>query len=146
MAGARVEKKLTTLRVKALREPGKYEDGGGLRIVVEPSGARRWVLRVAINGQRIERGLGAFPDVSLEAARLKATEIRTAAKSGVDVRIEERQREVAGTTFRQMFKISFSQREKQLSNAKHLKQWPSTMEAYVFPTIGDVPVADVNTG
>ena len=90
MAGARVEKKLTTLRVKALREPGKYEDGGGLRIVVEPSGAQRWVVRVSINGQRIERGLGGVPDVSLEAARLKANEIRTAAKSGVDVRATSR--------------------------------------------------------
>ena len=117
MAGARVEKKLTTLRVKALREPGTYEDGGGLRSVVAPSGARRWVLGISINGQRIERGLGAFPDVWLEAARLKATEIRTAAKSGVDVRIGECRRLVAGTTFRQVFKISFSQREKQLSNA-----------------------------
>jgi hypothetical protein len=41
MAGARVEKKLTALRVKALKEVGKYEDGGGLRLIVEPSGAKR---------------------------------------------------------------------------------------------------------
>ena len=44
-----------------------------------------------------------------------------------------------------MFEISFAQRQKQLSNAKHLKQWSSTMEAYVFPRIGDVPVANVTT-
>ena len=64
MAGAQVEKKLTALRVKALREPGKYEDGGGLRVVVEPSGTKRWVVRVTVSGHRIERGLGAFPLVS----------------------------------------------------------------------------------
>jgi integrase len=61
------------------------------------------------------------------------------------LRIEEKQRAVAGTTFRQMFEISFSQRAKQLSNAKHLKQWPSTMEAYVLPFIGDIPIAEVTT-
>ena len=112
MAGARVEKKLASVRVKTLREPGKYEDGGGLRIVVNPTGAWRWVMRVYIDGKRIERGLGAFPTVSLEAARAKADEIRSAAKNGVDVRVEERKRELAGTTFRRMFEISFAQREK----------------------------------
>ena len=145
MAGAQVEKKLTSLRVKALREPGKYEDGGGLRVVVDPSGAKRWVVRVTINGNRIERGLGAFPLVSLEAARAKAGEIRRAAENDVDLRVEQRARELSGTTFRRMFEISFAQRQKQLSNAKHLKQWSSTMEAYVFPRIGDVPVANVTT-
>lgn len=145
MSGARVEKKLTALRVKALRDVGKYEDGGGLRLIVEPSGAKRWVVRVTINGKRIERGLGAVPEVTLEAARVKALDIKRAAKDGVDVRVEERARAVAGTTFRQMFEISFAQREKQLSNAKHLKQWSATMEAYVFPVIGDVAVSDVTT-
>jgi hypothetical protein len=37
MAGARVEKKLTAVRVKALREAGKSEDDGGLWLVAEPS-------------------------------------------------------------------------------------------------------------
>ena len=143
MAGAQVEKKLTALRVKALREPGKYEDGGGLRLVVDPSGAKRWVVRVTVGGQRIERGLGAFPLVTLEGARAKAGEIRRAAEEGVDLRVEQRARELGVTTFRQMFDISFAQRQKQLSNAKHLKQWSSTMEAYVLPRIGSVPVANV---
>jgi hypothetical protein len=39
----RAEKRL---KVKGLDKlgPGVHEDGGGLRLVVEPSGARRWVL------------------------------------------------------------------------------------------------------
>ena len=145
MAGPHAEKKLTAVRVKALREPGKHEDGGGLRIAVDPSGAKRWVVRVSVDGSRIERGLGSFPDVSLEAARAKAGDIRRAAKDGVDLRVQDRRLALSQTTFRQMFDISFAQREKRLSNAKHLKQWPSTMNAYVFPKIGDMPVADVTT-
>jgi hypothetical protein len=146
MAGARVEKKLSAVRVKGLKTPGKYEDGGGLRLIVSPNGAKRWVARVSLYGRRIERGLGSFPDVSLEDARDAAAEVRKAAGTGVDLRTEEKQEALAATTFREMFKITLSQREKQLSNAKHLKQWTSTMEAYVFPKIGDVPVADVTTG
>ena len=145
MAGARVEKRLTTFRVKALAEPGKYEDGGGLRLVVDPNGAKRWVVRVTIDGKRIERGLGAYPSVTIEGARSRADEIKKAARSGLDLRVEERKQQLSVTTFRAMFDISFAQRQKQLSNAKHLKQWQSTMEAYVFPVIGDTPVTEVTT-
>jgi integrase len=31
-------------------------------------------------------------------------------------------------------------------NAKHAKQWESTLAAYVYPTIGKLPVADIDTG
>ena len=41
-------------------KPGKYEDGGGLRLVVSPTGAKKWVpaLRYASQGKRREMGLG----------------------------------------------------------------------------------------
>ena len=53
--------------------------------------------------------------------------------------------EARALTFRQAFEAYFSVKRQQLSNAKHLKQWPSTMETYVFPVFGDVPVAEVTT-
>ncbi len=146
MAGGHVAKKLSALKVKALKSPGKYEDGNGLRVVVGPNGAKRWVMRVTVAGKRIERGLGSYPEVSLDAARDAAEKVRKAAEVDVDIREEERQEVMAGTPFREMFKTTLAQREQQLSNAKHLKQWTSTMETYVFPKIGDVPVATVSTG
>ncbi|MEZ5519847.1 MAG: Arm DNA-binding domain-containing protein, partial [Gammaproteobacteria bacterium] len=54
--------KLTPRKV-ATAGPGKYEDGGGLRLVVSNHGAKKWVLRFTINGKRREMGLGSFPDV-----------------------------------------------------------------------------------
>ncbi len=89
--------------------------------------------------------MGSYPDVSLDVARQAAATFRKAAGSGIDLRDEEKQKALSATTFRDMFKITLAQREKQVSNAKHFKQWSSTMEAYVFPKIGDVPVADVKT-
>ena len=145
MAGARVEKRLSAVRVKAIKEPGKYEDGGGLRLVVDPTGSKRWVMRTTIAGKRVERGLGGFPTVSLEQARERGTAIRKAAKDGVDLKAAEKRQTDRGKTFREMFEITFEQRQKQLSNAKHLAQWPSTMQAYVFPKIGDRPVAEIVT-
>jgi hypothetical protein len=43
--------------------PGKHEDGGGLRLVVSQSGARRWVFRFTLSGRRREMGLGSYPDI-----------------------------------------------------------------------------------
>ena len=43
-------------RKLASAAPGKYEDGGGLRLVVSDAGARKWVLRFSIKGKRRENG------------------------------------------------------------------------------------------
>ncbi|MEO0818720.1 MAG: Arm DNA-binding domain-containing protein, partial [Pseudomonadota bacterium] len=75
---------LTALQVRAAKEPGRYQGGDGLMLVVKPSGSRSWALRIQVNGRRREFGLGAAKDVSLAAARSKAHEIRTLYRSGVD--------------------------------------------------------------
>ena len=43
----------------------------------------------------------------------------------------------------QAFDVFFELKRQGLSNAKHLNQWPATMESYVFPKIGGRPVGDV---
>ena len=143
MAGSRVEKKLNALRVKNLKEPGTYEDGGGLRLWVRSTGAKQWVLRVSIQGNRRELGLGSYPGRVAGRRRTAALEYRKAARDGVDLKAEEKKAEEQGTTFRQAFDEVLTNKKRQLSNAKHLAQWSSTMEAYVFPSIGDTPVAEV---
>ncbi len=70
--------------------PGKYEDGGGLRLVVSKSGAKKWILRLTINGKRREMGLGSLHNVGLGEARDKATAHRKQVDKGIDP-IEARQ-------------------------------------------------------
>ncbi|GAA3868167.1 hypothetical protein GCM10022404_17820 [Celeribacter arenosi] len=43
--------KLTKKLVENLG-PGRHGDGGGLYLVVDLSGARRWIVRVTIKGQK----------------------------------------------------------------------------------------------
>ncbi len=144
----RGEKRLRAADIAKLA-PGTHEDGGGLRLWVDPDresgdrGPRRWQLRVTIAGKRYNRGLGSYPLVTLEVAREKATDIRRAAREGRDLIAEDELKRVRSVTFKQAFESMFDLRKKALSNAKHLQQWSSTMEAYVLPTIGDKPVADV---
>jgi integrase len=138
----RTEKRLRVKDIDRL-EPGTHEDGGGLRFVVERSGARRWVLRVTINGKRHNRGLGSYPLVNLESAREEAAEIRRAARKGRDLVDERRQEAAKAITFKVAFETFFEVKRQQLANAKHVKQWPATMATYVFPPIGHRPVAEI---
>ena len=64
--------KLSALFVKKTNKPGKYSDGLGLYLIVEPTGSKRWEQRLTIKGKRCDLGLGSTKLVTLEEARLTA--------------------------------------------------------------------------
>jgi integrase len=68
--------KLTALEVRSITKPGRHSDGGGLYLVVEPSGAKRWSFMFKLNGKQREAGLGSIDKVTLRAARDIAAEGR----------------------------------------------------------------------
>src|SRR5262249_34710788 len=135
--------RLNATRVRGIKSAGLYEDGGGLRLVVSDGGAKRWVMRISIRSRRHQLGLGSYPIVSLERAREKAADIRRAASEGRNILVERRAGKQGVVSFRRAFETFFASKEPTLSNAKHRAQWRSTMESYVFPIIGNRPVADV---
>ena len=44
--------RLTAVSVNAKKAPGRYADGNGLYLVVDPSGAKRWIWRGVVQGKR----------------------------------------------------------------------------------------------
>jgi integrase len=69
--------------------------------------------------------------------------MRRAARHGRDLALERRQEQARKTTLLQAFQTYFELKRKELSNAKHLWQWEASMQSYVFPAIGQRPVADI---
>ena len=149
---------LTPLAVKNAK-PGRHADGGGLHLLVKETGARSWVYRFMINGKSRDVGLGAASGhdaVSLADARDKAAALRLKVKSGVDP-IEERDRDaaqaraaaqaakIAGITFKAAAEAHIAANEDGWRNPKHRQQWTNTLVTYVYPVIGDLPVAEVDT-
>lgn len=123
--------------------PGRHGDGRGLFLYVKPSGARSWVLRYQVQGRRRDLGLGAYPDVSLAMARNRATEARRLIADGGDPITKKQQSKPK--TFREAALELIESKRPGWKNAKHAAQWNATLEAYVFPKIGAVQVAKVET-
>ena len=65
---------------------GRHCDGNGLYLVVQPTGARSWIQRIAIRGRRHDIGLGSVRLVPLAEAREKAVVNRKLARDGGDPR------------------------------------------------------------
>jgi integrase len=150
MTGIRTRNKLTALAVDRQRRPGLYADGAGLNLVVTPHGVQRWELRTMAQGRRRQLGLGIYPKITLEAARRKAAALRDALSRGSAPPSARRSRPAKQAkaaarpvTFRDAFESYFELKAPQLSNSKHAAQWRSTLAAYVFPSIGKRPVAEV---
>jgi integrase len=149
---------LDALKVKNLG-PGRHVDGGGLQLLVKPSGARSWVYRYMIAGKAREIGLGPASGpgaTSLAGARDLASALRLKVKAGVDP-LAERERaaaealaaaqaaKVAGVTFREAADIHIKANRAGWRNPKHRQQWQNTLAAYAYPVFGDMPVAEVDT-
>jgi len=129
--------RLTALRVRTLKEPGRYGDGNGLYLAVEPSGARRWVLRVVVRGKRSDLGLGSASLVKLAEARDEAARLRKIAREGGDPLAERRRERLTMPSFKDAAEQVHATHAKSFRNVKHRAQWLKSLENDVFPIIGD---------
>lgn len=148
---------LTPLGVKNAK-PGRHADGGGLHLLVKDTGTRSWVYRFMLNGKSRDIGLGAAgaDGITLAAARDLASALRLKVRAGIDP-LDERQRDtaqslasaqaakVAGITFQTVAEAYIAANESSWRNEKHRQQWRSTLASYVYPVMGDMPVAEIGT-
>jgi len=136
--------KLTATGVKAaLNKPGRYGDGEGLFLVVGKGGAASWVVRVQKSGRRRDIGLGSASKVSLSLARTRATEARSQIEVGIDP-VAQRRKAAGIPTFREAASLVHTEHKRSWRNGKHQAQWLRTLEVYAFPSIGDVPVSEID--
>ena len=137
---------LNAMRVAKLSEPGRYADGNGLYLIVDASGAKRWVLRTVVNRRRRDMGLGGLKAVSLAEARQLAKSYRAIARSGGDPLSNRRKERAVIPSFEHASRTVHKGLLPGWKNPKHAAQWLRTLERYVFPTIGKRPVSQVSSG
>ena len=124
--------------------PGRYCDGQGLYLFVQPSGTRSWVQRIAIRGRRHELGLGSAALVPLAEARAKALANRKIAREGGDP-LAEKRRAATTPSFAAAAARVLEQKQAGWSNSRHESTWIRSLETYAFPRIGGRLVSEVTS-
>ena len=135
---------LTEARIRAAKpkdKPYKLRDGRGLYLLITPAGARLWRLRFRQTGRESMISLGAYPDVSLKAARERREDSRKVIADGIDPSAKRQAEKLASAnTFEAVSREWLALQEKKLAPSTYTKAvW--TFETLVFPYIGSRPVA-----
>jgi integrase len=145
--------KLTPTKVTSLSKPGLYADGLGLYLQIATGGSKSWIFRFMRHGQAKKMGLGSTHLVPLKEAREKAFELQRKLMAGVDP-IKERDAEqlaaqiaeAKAMTFEECATTYIASHRAGWKNLKHASQWQATLDAYVFPHFGKLPVSEVDVG
>jgi integrase len=148
--------RLSDRRVKTA-PPGMHCDGGGLYLQItqgaDGTPRRSWLYRYVLHGRERQMGLGSLNDTTLAEAREKAAVARKQRVQGDDP-IDTKRAQRASAALARAKAMSFDQcRDAYIAahragwrNAKHAAQWTSTLEAYVTPVFGQLPVGAIDTG
>ena len=168
-------KRLTTEFVHGVSSPGRYGDGGrgsfGLSLLVKFSKkgglVKNWQQRYRKNGKYTSRGLGVYPDVSLENARALAAHYALKGRKPFspprdDAMSEPARHPIAASatlppvtatvevkldshtdSFRRVFTESLERRSRGFkSGSKTAKQARSLFEAHIPRSLADRPIAE----
>lgn len=73
-------------------KPAKLADGGGMFLLVTPTGGKLWRLKYRIDGREKLLAIGSYPEISLSDARKRREEARALIAKGIDPS-REKQRE-----------------------------------------------------
>ena len=126
----------------ASAKPGVYTVEPNLILRVSNSGSKAWVFRYSKAGKIKQIGLGSYPAPrSLKAARDLAEEMRLDLEHARDP--IQRVRPPIAKTFKRYALAYISEFESGWKNPKHRQQWRNTLEAYAYPSIGDMPVSNI---
>jgi integrase len=152
MAGRKVDRLSAQRVLKAAGTPGKITllpDGNGLYLRIGPNGSKSWILRYQKLTKVHDMGLGSFTLISLKEARETAHQQRRLLHiEGADpitTRRAGQMLETTAMTFKKCAEAYISAHRAEWKNARHAGQWPTSLAQHVYPLIGDLPVASVDT-
>lgn len=147
---------LTVKQIEAHRYgkgPERLSDGNGLYIRTYKSGRKSFQTRVAASGKMKWITLGSYPQMSLKEARIQAAIAKSgdagdqpAAAPDTSVATKATSRPAgpkAGPTLKEVAANWFETKKAGLSNGKHIHQNWRSLETYVFPTLGDMPISEI---
>lgn len=125
--------------VKRSASARKFSDGGGLYLLVAPTGGRYWRYNYRFNNRQKTLALGTYPDVSLAKARDRHRLARELLADGVDPGVEKAG---VGKTFEDVAN-AWHARWRSSRSQRHADYVLKRLRADIFPEIGSLPIAKI---
>lgn len=136
--------------VKAKDKDYILSDGNGLQLRVRSNGSMLWNFnyRDPVTNNRINMGLGPYPDLSLANARKKAVEARELLAQGIDPKVQReelKQAKRAETehTFENVASAWFELKKDSVTPAYAEDIWRS-LTLHVFPDLKTTPLSQIS--
>jgi integrase len=149
---ARPLHRLTAVKVARTKAPGMYADGGSLYMRIAPGGSKQWVFRYVRGGRLRDMHIGPCHTFSLAEARERATEARKLLIDGIDPLTAKRARMAAlqaadakAMTFQQCVEGFIRDNGSSWRNPRHAREWKASLIKHVYPVLGPLPVAAIDT-
>lgn len=134
---------------KAKEKPYKMADSQGLYLLVRPNGSKHWHLKYRVGGKERKLSFGAYPEVSLADARQAKDAARAELRSGIDPSLTQKQRRAAAVNddglFRRVAEQWIEHTAPTWRSAKHHSDVVGSLERYVYPAIGNVPLNQITS-
>lgn len=111
--------------------------------------SRSWIVRVkepGPHGRRRDIGLGSAKLVGLAQAREAARQIRQQIKAGLDPVAQRKRAFERIPTFKSAAEMVHKEMRGSWKSGKHQEQWLSSLENFVFPSIGERPISTITSG
>lgn len=142
---------LTVVAIKSAKpkeKPYKMADEKGLYLLVNPKGSKLWKFKYRFSGVEKKLSFGAFPDVSLAAARDARDEARRQLTNTIDPGILKNS---VKRSKKMLEEYSFEAIAREW-HAKFTPQWSKShgerilirLEQNIFPWVGKRPINEVN--
>ncbi|EDV9435650.1 DUF4102 domain-containing protein [Salmonella enterica subsp. enterica] len=130
--------------LKSLDKPYKVTDSGGLYILVKPGGAKHWYLRYRFGGKETRIAFGAYPAVTLAAAREKREEVYRMLAENVHPALQRVAEKVAADPSRTLQHIAIEwHKSNKAWSENHATRILGNMNNHIFPVLGKRNIADI---
>lgn len=126
-------------KAKIAEKPYKLTDGGGLFLLLQPTGGKLWRYKYRFGGKEKLMALGAYPETGLAQARERHQAARKLLADGVDPMAQRKRQTDANRTFEAVARRWHAHWSLTRSPG-HAAQTLRRLELDVFPLVGSRPL------
>ena len=128
---------------KPAEKPQKLFDGGGLFLLVTPTGGKLWRFKYRFGGSEKLLSMGTYPGTSLAEARQRRDQASILLAKGLNPSETKKAQKAAGKQETETFEIIAREWHAKFSSSwavSHTKATIRRLELFIFPWLGNRPI------